>query len=265
MAKRAHKKEFLAQYFLRSSKLAGLLVKTSSIRSRDTVYEIGPGRGMLTNTLSRAAQEVVAVEKDPALAHYLRKRFRENENIRIVCADFLRHPISHTDFKIFANIPYNLTASIIRKILHGSPRPKESYLIVQKEAARKFTGRPTDTQFSILAKPFYRFRVIFDLRRTDFFPVPGVDSVLLHIKRRDSPRVSTGDINIFKDLVCCGFGGQKKNLRLNLKRIFTYPQWKRLSKDLGFGLNARPSEVSIEQWLGLFDFFKERVLPYRVN
>ena len=129
----------------------------------------------------------------------------------------------------------------------------------------KYSGCPEETQFSILAKPFYRFRVIRELRRTDFYPVPRVDSVLFHIKQRPSPLISSGDLSFFRHLVHCGFGGRKKNLRLNLKRVFTYQQCKRLSKDLGFSLNARPSEINIEQWLGLLNCFKKRVLPCMID
>lgn len=116
------------------------------------------------------------------LARQLCTRFRAVKNVEIIANDFLRCRIFDTEYKIFANIPYNRTADILRKILYTEPVPREAYLIIQKEAAQKFSGLPNETQFSILAKPMFEFRIIRELRRTDFEPMPRVDSVLLQIK-----------------------------------------------------------------------------------
>lgn len=213
MEKRRRRKVFLAQNFLRSPGLVRRLVASSSIGPGDVVYEIGPGRGIITAELARAAGQVVAIEKDPKLMRRLRERFRDVENVEIIEQDFLQFSIRERDYKIFANIPYSITASIIRKILSVSPVPSEAYLIVQKEPARKFSGRPSETLFSLLAKPFFEFQIMAELKRMDFDPVPDVDSVLLRIARRREPLLQKEDAALYRDFVRYGFGRWKRHLR----------------------------------------------------
>jgi 23S rRNA (adenine-N6)-dimethyltransferase len=264
METRLHRKVCLAQNFLKSAKLARRLVDMSTIGPCDTVYEIGPGTGTITTALARVAKHVIAIEKDPELVHRLRERFRLLANVEIVEKDFLayslrtRHDSGALEYKIFASVPYNITAQVVRKILYERSNIDEGYLILQKEAAKKFSGSPRETLFSILAKPFFEFQIISQLRRTDFRPVPNVDSVLLSIKRRTRPLIGMQDIASYRDFVQYGFGRWKPNLRLALKNVFTYKQWKRLARDLDFPPGATPTELSFEQWLGLYHGFMDR-------
>jgi 23S rRNA (adenine-N6)-dimethyltransferase len=257
MAMRQRKRIRLAQNFLKDSGLVRRLVHAAAIDPSDIVYEIGPGRGIITAELSRAAAKVIAVEKDPVLASALRERFRARDNVKIVERDFLKCSIADREYKIFASIPYNLTADIVRKILYVPPTPIEAYLIMQKEPAKKFSGFPAETLFSLLAKPFFEFSIVTKLRRTDFFPVPDVDSVLLHIHRRTRALVPREDVAFYRDFVSYGFGRWKRHLRSAFKHVFTYNQWKRLSRDLRFPLNATPTQLTFDQWLGLYRGFKQ--------
>ena len=246
----------LAQNFLRSPKLARRLVGISKIRPGDIVYEIGPGSGIFTTVLARVARQVIAIEKDPELVQRLRERFRQLSNVQVVQQDFLdftfRTPRCNGEYKIFANIPYNVTARIVRKILYEPSNISETHLIMQKEAARKFSGFPKESLCSILAKPFFEFQILYQLRRTDFWPTPGVDSVLLSIKRRTRPLIEMHEVASYRDFVQYGFRRWKPNLKLAFKSVFTYKQWKRLARDLHFPVNATTTELSFEQWLGLY-------------
>jgi 23S rRNA (adenine-N6)-dimethyltransferase len=274
METRQHRQVSLAQNFLRSPKVARRLVGMSTIGPCDTVYEIGPGNGIITAELASVAKHVIAIEKDPELVRCLRERFRVLDNVEIVEKDFLAYafrsrggrgvlslkaeraaPMSEN--KIFANIPYNITAQILRKILYET-NIGEAYLILQKEAAMKFSGSPRESLVSLLAKPFFEFEILSQLRRTDFWPVPNVDSVLLSIKRRSRPLIEMQEVASYRDFVQYGFGRWKPNLRLAFKNVFTYRQWKRLARDLDIPLNATPTELSFEQWLGLYHGFRHR-------
>ena len=259
MAKKSYNQVVLAQTFLRSSKLVRLLVDASSIASCDIVYEIGPGDGIITYELARSARKVVAIEKDPILARRLWTRFEDLDNVDIIAGDFLRYCIPHKEYKVFANIPYNSTADIVRKLLYAPPVPSEAYLVMQRESAQKFSGTPRETQFSILTKPLFEIQIIRELQRTDFEPVPHVDSVLLRIKKRPWPLIQKEDISLYRNFIRYGFGRWKPNLKLIFKPIFTYPQWKHVSQDLYFPLDTTPSQLTFEQWLGLFECFKQRV------
>jgi 23S rRNA (adenine-N6)-dimethyltransferase len=260
MARKSNNQMILAQNFLRSSKLVRLLLDASSIEPCDTVYEIGSGRGIITAELARIARKVITIEKDSVLVQQLRERFQGIGNVEIIGDDFLQYRVPDKEYKIFANIPYNITADIVRKILYTPPGPSEAYLVMQKEAAEKFSGYPKETQFSILAKPLWNLQIIQELQRTDFEPIPKVDSVLLRIKKRGSLLLREGDVFLYRSFVRYGFGRWKNSLKLVFKPIFTYQQWKRLSKDLHFPLDATPSELTFEQWLGLFECFKQ-IIP----
>jgi 16S rRNA A1518/A1519 N6-dimethyltransferase RsmA/KsgA/DIM1 with predicted DNA glycosylase/AP lyase activity len=260
METKQRKQASLAQNFLRSPKLVQRLVRMTTIGPSDTVYEIGPGNGIITAELASIAGQVIAIEKDRDLVRYLRERFRSLDNVEIVNKDFLAYSFqtgsckgqSRTDHKIFASIPYNRTAQIVHKILYDRSNLTEAYLIMQKEAARKFSGIPRETLVSMLAKPLFEFQILSELRRTDFWPVPSVDSALLSLKRRTQPLITAQELAPFRSFVQYGFGRWKPNLRLAFKSVFTYKQWKRLARDLDFRLNALPTELSFEQWLGLY-------------
>jgi 23S rRNA (adenine-N6)-dimethyltransferase len=256
MARRPNKQIRLAQNFLRSPRLVRRLVSAAAIGANDMVYEIGPGKGIITAELARAAKKVVGIEKDAGLARALRERFRTLDNVEIIEKDFLDYSVPPDRFKIFANIPYNVTADIVRKILCVGPTASDAYLIMQKEPARKFSGTPNETLFSLLAKPFFEFRVVTELRRTDFEPVPNVDSVLLHIAQRKCALLEKQDVIPYRNFVTYGFGRWKRHLRSAFKHVFTYKQWKRLSRDLRFPLNATPTQLTFEQWLGLYHGFR---------
>ncbi|MGD0805993.1 MAG: 23S ribosomal RNA methyltransferase Erm [Anaerolineales bacterium] len=263
MAKIQRKQIALGQNFLKSATLVRRLLGESSIGVSDAVLEIGAGRGVITAELARLARKVVALEKDPELVGLLRERFFGVPNVEILEGDFLQYRIFDGEYKIFANIPFNRTADIVRKIVCASTAPNDAYLILQKEAAEKFSGIPAETQFSILAKPRFQIQIIRELRRTDFEPMPGVDSVLLRIQKRSPALVLPEDAALFQKLVCYGFAGWKRNLGKTLQHIFSYRQWKRLSKELRFPLDATPSELTLEQWLGLLDCLKRRVPLYK--
>src|SRR6476620_7335700 len=142
METRRCKQISLAQNSLRNPNLVCRLVRMSRIGLSDTVYEIGPGNGIITAVLARAAAKVIAIEKDPELVRRLHERFGPVENIRIVEGDFLDYSFGSCPvrgpqaavarYKIFGNIPYNSTAQIVRKILYEKSGPCEAYLIMQK-------------------------------------------------------------------------------------------------------------------------------------
>jgi 23S rRNA (adenine-N6)-dimethyltransferase len=279
METRQQRKIRLAQNFLRSPALVRRLIGMSTIGPSDIVYEIGPGNGIITAELATVAGRVITIEKDPELVRRLRERFRSLDNVEIVEKDFLAYsfrtrPVNGarsltvgrqtgtSEYKIFASIPYNITARILRKIIDERSNLGDVYLILQKEAAKKFSGSPRESLFSILAKPFFEFQILSRLRRTDFSPVPNVDSVLLSIRRRTRPLIETQDIAPYRDFVQYGFGRWKPNLKLAFKNVFTYKQWKRLARDLDIPLNATPTELSFEQWLGLYHGFRNRPRHY---
>ena len=246
-----------SQNFLKSQILVKELIEKTNINSQDIVYEIGPGKGIITDQLIKICKNVVGIEKDQKLYNDLVQRFKDNQKIEVKYGDFLKYDLpKDKEYKIFSNIPFDITADIVKKIISTDNPPKESYLIIQKEAAKKFIGFPYSnrTQMeALLLGPWFKIEVIHEFKRIDFEPIPQVDSVLIHIKKRDDPLIDQKQL--YKDFVVYAFSQWKGNLRFSLNRIFTHEQFKRLTKDLGFDINAKTTELNFNQWIGLFNYF----------
>jgi 23S rRNA (adenine-N6)-dimethyltransferase len=251
----ARKRIALAQNFIKKPSLVNDLLDTSSISTNDTVYEIGPGTGVITKELSKRAKKVIAIEKDDILYEMLKKKFEKSDNVVLHNADFMKFTIKDSYYKIYANIPFNKTSAILRKLLYMENPSDEAYLIMQKEAAEKFIGISKTSQFSVLAKPWFLFNISKFFKRTDFEPIPAVDIVMLHCKKRKPSLIVREETLVYERFIKLGFNGWKKNLKLNYKTVFSYTQWKRLSHDLHFPFHARPTDLSFHQWLGLFRFY----------
>lgn len=259
MERQAERKSVIySQNFLRSPELVANLLDKSSIGPNDIVYEIGPGKGIITEQLAQRSKRVIAIEKDLELAFQLKQKFAQTPKVEICQGDFLDYQLPSADYKVFSNIPFILTADIIRKLTEAKTPPKDSYLIVQKEAAEKFVGMPhtnKETQAALLIKPWFELNVVHHFRRTDFSPAPSVDTVLLRIQKREESLVERKNTQAYRDFIVFGFSQWKPTLREALEEIFTTRQFARLTKDLGFKKSATPTELSFEQWLGLFRYF----------
>lgn len=197
------RRRLYSQNFLHNPKLTSKLIRRSSIGKNDLVLEIGPGKGNITERLLEIAGHVIAVELDRKLCLHLNLRFRGYKNFELVNKDFLNYQLPNKPFKVFSNIPFNITADVIRK-LTSSEDFQEGYLIIQKEAAKRFVGQPYDFKNSMqamLLKPFFDLEVAYEFRRWDFVPRPNVDSVLLKIKRRENPLIDNFRKNLYRDFV----------------------------------------------------------------
>jgi 16S rRNA A1518/A1519 N6-dimethyltransferase RsmA/KsgA/DIM1 with predicted DNA glycosylase/AP lyase activity len=150
----ARKRIELAQNFLIDHKLVQEIVTSSNISRKDAVIEIGPGEGIITNQLAKIAGTIVAVEVDYELFKKLSDRFRETKHVKIIHGDFMNFSAPDGEYKVFANIPFNLTSDIVRKLLDSPNPPITAHLIMQMEAAMKFAGIPSETEFSVFWKPW---------------------------------------------------------------------------------------------------------------
>ncbi|MBN2101097.1 23S ribosomal RNA methyltransferase Erm [Candidatus Dojkabacteria bacterium] len=245
-----------SQNNLKDKNLVRTLVSESSISSEDIVLDIGAGDGIITQELVKVCKKVIAIEIDPILCKKLRKKFRQYDNVRIVETDFLGYKLPERLFKVFSNIPYFITSDIVRKLTGEGSKMTEAYVVMQKEAADKFCGKPKECLFSILIKPFYELRQTYDFKKTDFYPVPSVESVLVRISRRNSPLINFDEIDNFRQFIGFCFKRTFGPLRKSLKKFLTYNQIKKLYDYHGIKRDAIPTDLTIEQWLGLFRFWR---------
>lgn len=255
-----------SQNYLHDKILARYLVEQSSVTDQDLVIEIGPGKGILTESLAAHARHVHAIEKDLPLSKSLLEAFGDTPNVTVHSEDFLTYRLPAKEpYKIFSNIPFTITADIIRRILTGENPPVDAYLIVQREAAEKFAGQPfhSETLASLLYKPWFRFHLLRTFKPTDFHPVPKVTAVLLRIEKRSPPLLRAGLAGMYKDFVTYGFTRKKLSLKKAYEQVFGHVQFIRLAQDLSFGNLAKPTDIAFEQWLGMFEYFITGVVEER--
>ncbi len=177
----------LSQHFLRSPKLALILIGHSNLKKRDTVLEIGAGSGVITSALANRVMKVIAVEPDHATAVKLRANLNKRgiKNVEIIEDDFMNVELPEGPYKVFSNPPFHLSSAIIHKLIEAENPPESFYLILQKQMALKLinTERHYTSQLGLKLIQDYNTKIRLPLKPTDFTPPPAVPTVLFEAKR----------------------------------------------------------------------------------
>lgn len=244
-----------SQNFTQNSQLLDELVKESHITSTDLVVDIGAGHGEITRVLANHCRAVVAIEKDQKLYNQLRQDFAGHQNVTILNLDVLDYQFPTTPYKVFSNIPFNLTSDIVRHLSSQPNLATDIFLFAQKEAANQFCGLPKESLKSLLLKPIFFPSVTHRFRRTDFRPVPRVDVVLLRFEKRATPLVE--NIKEWRDFVVYVISQTQPNIISTLKRIVTVAQLSTITSRLGISKHDKPTNLTFDQWLGLYNFFPQ--------
>ncbi len=230
----------MGQHFLRSSEVAGFIADAANIKPTDTILEIGPGKGVLTEKLSPRAGRVIAVEKDPRLAQHMRDNFSKTK-LEVIEGDILKVDLARVlpaSYKLVANIPYYITAKILRTFLEPPPdvaRPETIVLMVQYEVAKRITAQPPDMNLLGLSVQAYgKARIAKRVSRTYFKPQPKVDSAVVAITDISDRFFRERNIEPkhFFDLARKAFGSKRK----------------KLSNTLGIASDKRPQHLTLEEW-----------------
>lgn len=213
-----------SQNFITDRKLIHRITHLSNIGKKDTVIEIGTGKGHLTEALCQMGGSVCSVELDQRLYESAKARLSQFANLKLIQGDFLKYPLpAKGNYKVFANIPYFITTQIMEKLTDHPNPATDIWLVMEKGAAKRFTGVSKDTEKSLLLKVNWEMKIIYHFRREDFHPMPSVDSVLVHFSRRAVPDLTRSECASFKKFIALsreyGFG-RKKSL-LTKKQVAT--------------------------------------------
>lgn len=177
----------LSQHFLKSPRLALILIGHSNLKKRDLVVEIGAGSGVITSALSKRVSKVIAIEPDKETAAKLRANLEKRgiSNVEVVEKDFFEYELPDGPYKVFSNPPFHLSSAIVHKLLEAKNPPEAFYLILQKQFALKLlnTDRHYTSQLGLLLTREYQTKIRLPLKPTDFTPPPAVPTVLFEAKR----------------------------------------------------------------------------------
>ncbi len=260
-------KKSMGQNFLKSKEALFKMCEASNLNDKDTILEIGPGKGALTEKLLEKAKLVIAVEKDRDLMEILSEKFEkeiENKRLLLLNEDILyfdpkEHGIKEGDYKIVANIPYNITGSIIRRFLSETVRPISMTLLVQKEVAERIVARDNkESILSLSVKAYGNPKYIMKVHKRFFSPAPKVDSAIISINNISNK--SLGDNNseeLFFKIIKAAFAHKRKVLRKNLEEVgFDILKIDSALKSLDINPKARAEDISFDKWIKIYTFFK---------
>jgi len=253
------KQKKLGQVFLKDKKVVQKIIQAAEIKPKDQILEIGPGKGVLTESLLKTGAEIIAVEKDPELVEFLKNIFKNKSNLNITqgdIRDFFQNTKYQTlkpGYKAMGNIPYYLTSRLLRLLLENSIKPKLIVLMIQKEVAERLMAKPPKMNLLSASVQFYaKPEIICYVPKTAFNPIPKVDSAIVIITPINT-NINKKQAKIFFTVVKAGFRQPRKllinNLSKNLKIKKDFIQ--KIFLRLNISLNTRAQNLSIKEWASL--------------
>lgn len=208
----------LGQHFLRDARALDRIVDALQLTGQETVIEIGPGRGALTDRLVPRARRLVIIEYDRALAAVLRERYAGTPNVEVVEADVLvtdLGAIARGPYVLVGNVPYYITTPILFHALER-PRPERAVYLVQREVADRLVAPPGSREYGALSVNVQAVAVperIADVPAGAFRPPPKVESTIVRVVPRAEPAVAPEREARFRELVQQVFGMRRKQMR----------------------------------------------------
>lgn len=281
----------LGQNFLISRMVLKKIIETADIQKTDTILEIGPGIGTLTQELAKKAGKVIAIEKDKKLVEILKETLKDFKNVEIINGDILKmnkeqrtikkkgcslpapsakpfsgftvHCSLFADYKVVANLPYYITSPVIRKFLEIGNPPSQMILMIQKEVAQRIVAKPPKMSILTISVQFYaKPEIISYVSKNSFWPPPQVNSAVIKIVPRYSAYRSALFSERFFRIVKAGFSHPRKQLaknlinELELNRENTC-QWLLKNK---INPTQRAETLNLQDWLNLAKTFKNTII-----
>jgi 16S rRNA (adenine1518-N6/adenine1519-N6)-dimethyltransferase len=252
----------LGQHWLFDVVILSDIADCADIVAEDTVLEIGPGLGTLTNTLVKRAKQVIAVEFDTALARDLPKQVTA-KNLEIVEQDILQFNFARLPkkYKVVANIPYYLTSNLIRIMSEAENAPERAVLLVQKEVAERVAAKPGAMSIlSVTAQFYWQVSLGSVVHAIAFTPPPKIDSQILILERRERTLLlNDADIKLFFRLVKAGFSQRRKTLLNSLSAGLRVDKEhiKSLCVVATIDVGRRAQSLSLDEWMLLYNAYTE--------
>lgn len=252
------------QNFLADKKVLDKMIESAILSSDDTVLEVGPGLGTITQALLKKVRRVVACEIDKKMAGVLMSLSGHYRNLEIIQDDILelRAPslgLKTLNFKIAANLPYNITSYFLRKFLSQEPKPLSMVLLVQKEVAERICAKPGKMSLlSVSVQAYAKPEIIEVVPRKSFWPEPEVDSAIIKIKDIKT-RLNINEKDFFR-IVRIGFSSRRKMLKNNLAAgLRVKPSViEKVLEEAGLDRRIRAQELSVSSWMRLTELSAEK-------
>ena len=246
------------QHFLTDKSVLATIVDSVSPRPGDTIVEIGPGRGVLTDELARLPNDLVAIEIDHLLSEKLKERYASNERVKVVEADVLDvdlASVANGPFVVVGNVPYYITTPILFHVLHR-PLPRHIVLLVQREVAERIVALPGSKQYGALSvnvQVAADAEIIRHVPPAAFSPPPKVDSAVIRILPRSNSMINDDEAERFRSFVQGLFGMRRKQVGNVLRSVTQLSPADAVTvlQSLGIDPRARPETLSVLDFVSL--------------
>lgn len=256
-------KKSLGQNFLVDQSVIDRIVASAAVRSTDTLVEIGPGRGALTDGLRARAAQYVCVEKDDALAAALAERFADDPTSHVVHGDALTLQPAGVPvpgpYRVVANLPYNVGARITMHLLEDwKGLVTSATLMFQREVANRLAAAPATKAYgalSVLVQSMAEVWPLFGVPPGAFRPVPKVQSKVVRVQPREVPLWDGLDYERFRRVVHGGFQSRRKTMLNSLGNAQHLPDdvdlLRAALEAADIDPSDRPDRVPVERWVAL--------------
>jgi 16S rRNA (adenine1518-N6/adenine1519-N6)-dimethyltransferase len=214
----------LGQHFLSDRRILQRIVDALELTGNETVIEIGPGRGSLTELLVPVARRLVLIEYDRALAAQLRERYASSPSVSVIEADVLTVDLGEVaggSYRLVGNVPYYITTPILFHALQP-PRPDRAVYLVQREVADRIVATPGSQEYGALSVNVQSVavaRLLFRVAPGSFVPPPKVESAAVRIDPRPDPVITIDEETAFRRFVRDAFGMRRKQMRRVLREV----------------------------------------------
>ncbi|HJP96493.1 MAG TPA: 16S rRNA (adenine(1518)-N(6)/adenine(1519)-N(6))-dimethyltransferase RsmA [Candidatus Saccharimonadales bacterium] len=252
-------KKSLGQHWLHDAESLDAIVAAADVQPTDTVLEIGPGPGTLTQKLVQQAAQVTAVEFDADLARELPVRVPA-ANLQVVHQDILQFDLTSLppDYKVVANIPYYLTSNLLRVLCESPNHFSRAAILIQKEVAERVCAGPGAMSLLSVSVQFYCQARLGALVPAELFtPPPKVDSQVLELTFREQPLFADVDTRLFFRVVKAGFAQRRKTLLNSLSGGLQLDrdETEALLAKAEIAPTVRAQALSLEQWHSLYQAY----------
>jgi 16S rRNA (adenine1518-N6/adenine1519-N6)-dimethyltransferase len=253
----------LGQHFLTDSRTLDRIADVLEIGKTDTVIEIGPGRGAVTDRLASRAGRLITIEIDKLLIPVLRARYATQPHVSVIESDVLDlvlGDLAGGPYLLAGNVPYYITTPIIFHAM-TRPRPERAVFLVQREVGDRAVAPPGSKEYGALSVNLQALATVTPrgvVKPTAFHPPPSVDSAILHIVPRTDPVIGADEEAAFRKLVIASFGLRRKQLRRVVRTVrgLSAEEADAALATAGLDPEARPETLSAAQFAALL-----RALP----
>ena len=267
--KKTYAKKSFGQNFLVDQNYIDKIIAALNPQPRETIVEIGAGRGALTEKLVESGANVIAVELERGMIAVLREKFAGRENFKLVESDALKvdfRQLTKTEnqtqkSKLIANLPYYISTAILQNLITQRENFSEMILMFQREVVERMTAEVGSSErgfLTVLTEAYLETEKLFDVPPNSFHPAPKVWSSVVHLITKKSDEITFEDQDLFREIISMAFRQKRKTLWNNLKNFdfgnqLEKKEWKEIFLQAEISSQRRAESLTISEWKKLID------------